>query len=47
LEITIDVTTLHVLIVVFIATIIRSAFGFGEALVAVPLRWKSLLRLPF
>ena len=30
-------TTLHVLIVVFVATLIRSAFGFGEALVAVPL----------
>ncbi len=36
-EITIDVTTLHVLFIVFIATLIRSAFGFGEALVAVPL----------
>jgi uncharacterized membrane protein YfcA len=33
----IDVTTLHVLSVIFIATLIRSAFGFGEALVAVPL----------
>ena len=32
-----DATTLHVLLVVFIATLIRSAFGFGEALVAVPL----------
>ena len=30
-------TTLHVLAVVFLATLIRSAFGFGEALVAVPL----------
>jgi uncharacterized protein len=28
---------LHVLLIVFIATLIRSAFGFGEALVAVPL----------
>jgi uncharacterized membrane protein YfcA len=28
---------LQVLIVVFIATLIRSAFGFGEGLVAVPL----------
>jgi uncharacterized protein len=28
---------LHVLIIVFVATLIRSAFGFGEALVAVPL----------
>jgi hypothetical protein len=32
-----DPTTLHVLLVVFLATVIRSAFGFGEALVAVPL----------
>ncbi len=39
----IDATTLHVLIVVFIATLIRSAFGFGEALIAVPL---LVLRLP-
>ncbi len=30
-------TTLQVLLIVFIATLIRSAFGFGEALVAVPL----------
>ncbi len=30
-------TTLDVLVVVFVATLIRSAFGFGEALVAVPL----------
>ena len=37
MEIAIDVTTLHVLSVIFIATLIRSAFGFGEALVAVPL----------
>ena len=29
--------TLHVLLVVFFATLIRSAFGFGEALFAVPL----------
>lgn len=28
---------LHVVLVVFFATLIRSAFGFGEALVAVPL----------
>jgi uncharacterized membrane protein YfcA len=28
---------LHVLAVVFVATLIRSAFGFGEALIAVPL----------
>jgi uncharacterized membrane protein YfcA len=32
-----DLTTLHVLVVVFCATIIRSTFGFGEALIAVPL----------
>src|SRR6202020_3133146 len=32
-----DATTLHVLIVIFFATLFRSAFGFGEALVAVPL----------
>jgi uncharacterized membrane protein YfcA len=30
-------TTLEVLSVLFVATIIRSAFGFGEALIAVPL----------
>jgi uncharacterized membrane protein YfcA len=33
----VDSTTLHVVLVLFIATLIRSAFGFGEALVAVPL----------
>jgi uncharacterized protein len=33
----IDVPSLYVLCIVFIATLIRSAFGFGEALVAVPL----------
>jgi uncharacterized membrane protein YfcA len=33
----IDATALHVLIVVFLATLFRSAFGFGEALIAVPL----------
>ena len=38
-----DVTTLHVLLVIFFATLIRSAFGFGEALFAVPL---LALRLP-
>ena len=37
LETAIDVTTLQVLSIVFIATLIRSAFGFGEALIAVPL----------
>jgi uncharacterized membrane protein YfcA len=30
-------TTLHILTVVFIATLIRSTFGFGEGLIAVPL----------
>ena len=30
-------TTVYVLAVIFIATLIRSTFGFGEALVAVPL----------
>lgn len=33
----IDHTTLHVVLVIGIATLIRSAFGFGEGLVAVPL----------
>jgi uncharacterized membrane protein YfcA len=33
----VDGTTLQVLAVIFIATLVRSAFGFGEALVAVPL----------
>ena len=33
----VDHTTLLVLAVIFLATLIRSAFGFGEALVAVPL----------
>src|SRR5947209_13823543 len=32
-----DGTTLPVLLVIFLATFIRSAFGFGEALIAVPL----------
>ena len=30
-------TILPVLMVIFLATLIRSAFGFGEALIAVPL----------
>src|SRR5437870_8562519 len=34
---TVNWTTLLVLAVIFLATFIRSAFGFGEALVAVPL----------
>jgi hypothetical protein len=33
----VDTTTLHILLVVFLATLIRSTFGFGEALIAVPL----------
>jgi uncharacterized membrane protein YfcA len=36
-ETAIDLTLLYVLCVILIATVIRSAFGFGEALVAVPL----------
>lgn len=38
-----DPITAYVLVVVFIATLIRSTFGFGEALIAVPL---LALRLP-
>ena len=38
-----DGVTVYVLIVIFVATLIRSVFGFGEALVAVPL---LALRLP-
>jgi uncharacterized membrane protein YfcA len=34
---TVDAATIGVMAVVFIATLIRSTFGFGEALVAVPL----------
>src|SRR5437763_2898216 len=33
----VDWATVAVLAVIFLATLIRSAFGFGEALVAVPL----------
>jgi uncharacterized membrane protein YfcA len=36
-ETMINATTLQVLLIVFIATLIRSAFGFGEGLIAVPL----------
>jgi uncharacterized protein len=36
-EIAIDATTVQVLIILFIAALIRSALGFGEALIAVPL----------
>jgi uncharacterized membrane protein YfcA len=32
-----DPATTYVVIVIFLATVIRSAFGFGEALIAVPL----------
>jgi uncharacterized protein len=32
-----DAATVQVLVVVFLATLFRSAFGFGEALIAVPL----------
>jgi uncharacterized protein len=32
-----DAIAWHVLIVIFVATLFRSAFGFGEALIAVPL----------
>lgn len=38
-----DAVALHVLVVVFVATLIRSWLGFGEALVAVPL---LALRIP-
>lgn len=33
----VDVMLIFVMTVIFLATFIRSAFGFGEALVAVPL----------
>jgi len=33
----IDITSVEVVLIVFVATLIRSAFGFGEALIAVPL----------
>jgi uncharacterized membrane protein YfcA len=32
-----DSVTLHILLIVFVATLIRSTFGFGEGLIAVPL----------
>jgi hypothetical protein len=38
-----DPTTVHVILVIFVATLIRSTLGFGEALVAVPL---LALRIP-
>jgi len=37
-----DISTLGILLVVFLATMIRSTFGFGEALIAVPLLALSL-----
>jgi hypothetical protein len=39
----VDATTGYILVVFFVATLIRSTFGFGEALIAVPL---LALRLP-
>ncbi len=38
-----DGATLYVVLVIFVATLIRSVFGFGEALIAVPL---LALRIP-
>ena len=38
-----DTITLQILVVVFFATLIRSTFGFGEGLIAVPL---LALRIP-
>jgi len=32
-----DWTILQVIVVLFVATLVRSSFGFGEALIAVPL----------
>ena len=36
-EILIHITSLLILVIIFVATLVRSAFGFGEALIAVPL----------
>jgi len=33
----VDWSVLHVIVVLFVATLVRSSFGFGEALIAVPL----------
>lgn len=33
----IDAIAVHILVIIFIATVFRSAFGFGESLIAVPL----------
>lgn len=38
-----DSTTFYILLIMFVATLVRSAFGFGEALLAVPL---LVLRIP-
>lgn len=43
MRVVVDSVVVHVVAVVFVATVIRSAFGFGEALVAVPL---LALRIP-
>ena len=32
-----DLTTLYILLIIFVATLVRSTFGFGESLIAVPL----------
>ena len=32
-----DLTTLYILLIIFFATLVRSTFGFGESLIAVPL----------
>lgn len=32
-----DITSIYILIILFLATLVRSTFGFGESLVAVPL----------
>ena len=32
-----EITTVYILIIIFIATLVRSTFGFGESLIAVPL----------
>ena len=42
-EVALDSTALYVVAVIFVATLIRSTFGFGEALIAVPL---LALRIP-
>lgn len=32
-----ELTTLYILLIIFVATLVRSTFGFGESLIAVPL----------